>query len=268
VEDARQIAEQGVGEICLVSQDTTAYGRDIYGKPRLLQLLQELTKIDGPHWWRILYLYPTVLKEDVLEEIASNERIANYIDMPLQHMADGMLRAMRRGINGKRQRELLEMIRRVAPEAAIRTTLISGFPGETEGDHQELLAFVREGAFDRVGVFTFSREEGTPSFDLPDQVPAEVAEQRRAELMAAQQEIHWANNRARVGQDLDVLVEEVVPLKSEAVGRSQYDAPDVDGVVRIQGIQTARPGAVVKVRIREADGYDLVGQALAPASPS
>ena len=268
VADARLVAAQGVGEIDLVSQDTTAYGRDLYGRPRLLDLLRELTKIEGPHWWRVLYLYPSILREELIEEIASNERIASYIDMPLQHVSDKMLRAMRRGINGKRQRELLSMIRRVAPAAAIRTTLISGFPGETEGDHQELLAFVREGWFDRLGVFAFSREEGTPSHDLADQVAPELAEQRRAELMAAQQAIHWARNRERVGQELDVLIEETIPLKSEAVGRTEFDAPDVDGVVRIQRLETAQPGAIVRVRILEADEYDLIGEPAALAALS
>jgi len=268
VADARLVAAQGVGEIDLVSQDTTAYGRDLYGRPRLLDLLRELTKIEGPHWWRVLYLYPSILREELIEEIASNERIASYIDMPLQHVSDKMLRAMRRGINGKRQRELLSMIRRVAPAAAIRTTLISGFPGETEGDHQELLAFVREGWFDRLGVFAFSREEGTPSHDLADQVPPELAEQRRAELMAAQQAIHWARNRERVGQELDVLIEETIPLKAEAVGRTEFDAPDVDGVVRIQRLETAQPGAIVRVRILEADEYDLIGEPAALAALS
>jgi ribosomal protein S12 methylthiotransferase len=260
VADARQIAEQGVGEICLVSQDTTAYGRDIYGKPRLLELLQELTKIDGPHWWRLLYLYPTVLREDVLEEIASNDRIAKYIDMPLQHVSTKMLRAMRRGLTGERQRELLETIRRIIPQAAIRTTMISGFPGETDADHQELLSFVRDGWFDRLGVFTFSREEGTPSHDMPDQVPAELAEERRAELMAAQQVVHLARNASLVGREMDVLIEEVSPLQKSAIGRTEYDAPDVDGIVKISGIETARAGAVVQIRITGVDDYDLVGE--------
>jgi len=263
VADARQIAEQGVGEIDIVSQDTTAYGRDLYGKPRLLELLQELTKIDGPRWWRILYLYPTILREDVLEEIAGNERIAKYIDMPLQHVSSNMLRAMRRGLTGERQRALLETIRRMIPEAAIRTTLISGFPGETDADHAELLEFVREGWFDRLGVFTFSREEGTPSHGMADQVPAALAEERRAELMKAQQELHLARNREMVGRELDVLIEEHMPLKREAVGRTEFDAPDVDGVVRIAGIETVQPGAVIAVRITAADGYDLVGEPVA-----
>ena len=265
VEDARQIAAQGVGEICLVSQDTTAYGRDLYGKPKLLELLQALTKIDGPHWWRILYLYPTILREDVLEEIATNERIARYIDMPLQHVSTAMLRAMRRGLTGERQRALLETIRRMIPEAAIRTTMISGFPGETDADHQELLSFVKEGWFDRLGVFTFSQEEGTPSYDMPNQVPAELAEERRAELMAAQQEIHLARNAELVGSTLDVLIEEAVPIQQRATGRTEFDAPDVDGTVRIEGIQTARAGAVIPVRITAADGYDLVGEPVASA---
>jgi len=257
VADARRLAEQGVGEINLVSQDTSAYGRDIYGKPRLVELMRELTKIEGPTWWRILYLYPSILREDLLEEMASNERIANYIDIPLQHVSDSMLRAMRRGINGKRQRALLESMRRIVPNAAIRTTLISGFPGETDADHRELLEFVKEGWFDRLGVFTFSQEEDTPSFDMPDQVPAALAEERRGEIMEAQQAVHWRYNEARVGTEVDVLIEEFVPITSYAEGRTEQDAPEVDGITRVTGVTNARPGAVVRVRITGADGYDL-----------
>ncbi len=257
VADARSLAEQGVGEINLVSQDTTAYGRDLYGKPRLVDLLRELTTIDGPRWWRVLYLYPSILRDDLLEEMASNDRIAKYIDMPLQHVSDAMLRAMRRGINGKRQRALLESIRRILPTAAIRTTLISGFPGETDADHKELLEFVRDGWFDRLGVFTFSQEEGTPSFDMPDQVPAGLASERRAELMEAQQAVHFAKNEGRVGQEVEVLIEEFVPLTKQATGRTEHDAPDVDGTVRLKGVTQARPGAVIRARITAADGDDL-----------
>lgn len=257
VADARRLAEQGVGEIDVVSQDTTAYGRDLYGRPRLVDLLRELTRIEGPSWWRLLYLYPSILRPDLLEEMAANERIVDYVDIPLQHVSDRMLRAMRRGIGGRRQRELLTTIRRILPTAAIRTTLISGFPGETDADHRELVAFVREGWFDRLGVFTFSREEGTPSHDMDDQVPAALAEERRAEIMAAQQEVHWARNREKVGRELEVLVEEISPAGGEARGRTRHDAPDVDGVVRLHGLATARPGAVVRARVTAADGYDL-----------
>jgi len=266
VADARLLAEQGVGEINLVSQDTTAYGRDLYGTPRLVDLLRELTTIEGPRWWRILYLYPSILREDLLEEMASNDAIAKYVDMPLQHVSDRMLRAMRRGINGKRQRALLDSIRRILPTAAIRTTLISGFPGETDADHRELLEFVQEGWFDRLGVFTFSREEGTPSFDMPDQVPAAVAEERRAELMAAQQAVHFARNRERVGQEVDVLIEEFAALAKRATGRTEQDAPDVDGTVHLTGIEHARPGAVVRARITAAQGYDLEAEPVLTAS--
>ncbi len=260
VADARKIAERGVGEINLVSQDTTAYGRDRYGKPKLVELLRELTKIEGPQWWRVLYLYPSVLRDELLEEMAGNERIAKYIDIPLQHVSDNMLRAMRRGINGKRQRELLERIRRILPTAAIRTTLITGFPGETDADHREVVEFVREGWFDRLGVFPFSREDGTPSYDMADQVAPELMEERRAEIMAAQQAIHLARNEEQVGRVMDVLVETHTPLNKQATGRTQHDAPDVDGTVTVHGVEQARPGAIIPVRITAADGYDLVGE--------
>jgi ribosomal protein S12 methylthiotransferase len=270
VEDARRIAARGVAEVNLVSQDTTAYGRDLYGKPRLADLLRALTAVEGPRWWRVLYLYPSILREDVLEEIAANGRVVKYVDVPLQHASDRMLRAMRRGIGAERQRRLLETIRRTVPGVAIRTTMIAGFPGETEADHGAVLDLVREGWFDRLGVFPFSREDGTPSHDLPDQVPAEVAERRRGEIMEAQAEVHRAKNAAKVGRTLDVLVETVDPLRRRAVGRTEHDAPDVDGRVHLAGVCGARPGSILPVRVTGvdagSDGYDLLGEPVAPVS--
>src|SRR5262249_34811383 len=251
----------GVGEVDLVSQDTTAYGRDLYGKPRLADLLRALTEIGGPRWWRLLYLYPSILRDDVIDEVAKNPRVAKYFDLPLQHLSDRMLRAMKRGISGPKQRALLERIRERAPSAAIRTTLIAGFPGETEADHAESLAGVRAGFFDRLGVFTYCREEGTPSFDMPDQVEAGVATRRRDELMAAQQEIHFARQARRVGTTLEVLVESAEPLAKRVHGRSEHDAPEVDGRVRVDGAPAGtRPGSFLRVEVLSADGYDLVAR--------
>ncbi len=260
VEDARSIAARGVGEVNIVSQDTTAYGRDLYGKPRLAELLRELTKVEGPRWWRVLYLYPSILRDDVIDEMAANERIAKYVDLPLQHMSDDMLKAMRRGTNAKRQRELLERLRDRIPDVAIRTTLITGFPGERDADHAANLKMVSEGWFDRLGVFTFSPEEGTRACDLPDPVPPEVAEERRAELMAAQQPVHFAHADAQVGRVVDVLLEQVEPLAKRGLGRTQHDAPDVDATVRIRGLEAGRSGAVIPVRIVERKDYDLLGE--------
>ena len=270
VADAREIAGRGVGEVNLVSQDTTAYGRDLYGSPRLSELLARLTQVDGPRWWRLLYLYPSTLRDDVLDEIARNPRIAKYVDLPLQHASDRMLKAMRRGINATRQRALLDRIRERIPGVAIRTTLIAGFPGETAADHEESLSLVRGGAFDRLGVFTYCREEGTPSFDMAEQVPAEVAAVRRDELMAAQREVHFARTAARVGTTLDVLVEEVLPFRKGVVGRTEHDAPEVDGRVRVKPApEGAAPGRFARVDIVAADGYDLVGRPAAPhAAPA
>jgi ribosomal protein S12 methylthiotransferase len=263
VEDARRIAARGVTEVNVVSQDTTAWGRDLYGRPRLADLLRALTAIEGPRWWRVLYLYPSILRDDVLEEIAANPRIVKYVDLPLQHMSDPVLRLMRRGIRADRQRALLARIREVVPEVAIRTTLITGFPGETAADHAENLRYVEEGWFDRLGVFPFSREEGTPSHDLPHPVPAEVAEARRAELMAAQQRVHFAWCGRQVGRTLDVLVETVDPLTRLATGRTAWDAPEVDGRVRLRAPEGLAPGALVSVRMKGVDGYDLEGETAA-----
>ncbi|MFM8387576.1 MAG: 30S ribosomal protein S12 methylthiotransferase RimO [Planctomycetia bacterium] len=262
VADARRVAARGVGEINLVSQDTTAYGRDLYGTPRLADLLRELTRVEGPRWWRVLYLYPSTLREDVLDEMAQNERIVKYVDMPVQHVSDRILHAMRRGITGPRQRALLETIRRRVPGVTLRTTLISGFPGETEADHRELVEFVREGWFDRLGVFTYCREEGTPSHDMPGQVPASLAEQRKEEILEAQQAVHLARNEARVGEEVEVLVESWDARARAALGRTPQDAPEVDGSIRVEGVDHARAGAFLRARITAADGYDLVAEPL------
>jgi ribosomal protein S12 methylthiotransferase len=264
VADARLVAARGVGEIDLVSQDTTAYGRDLYGKPRLADLLRELTKVEGPRWWRLLYLYPSTLREDVLDEIAGNDRIVKYVDMPLQHVGDRMLHVMRRGITGPRQRALLETIRSRIPGVTLRTTLIAGFPGETDAEHAEQVAFVREGWFDRLGVFTYCREEGTPSHDMPDQVPAEVAQARKDELLEAQQAVHLARNQARVGAEVEVLVESFDARRKVVTGRTPEDAPEVDGRITVKGVEHARAGAFLRARITAADGYDLEGEPLAP----
>jgi ribosomal protein S12 methylthiotransferase len=272
VADARRIAERGVGEVNLVSQDTTAYGRDLYGKPRLADLLRELARVPGPRWWRLLYLYPSTLRDDVLDAIAEEPRVAKYVDMPVQHVSDRMLHAMRRGITGPRQRALLARIRERIPGVTLRTTLIAGFPGETDADHAEQVAFVREGWFDRLGVFSYCREEGTPSHDMPDQVPAAVIEERKSELLEAQQTVHHTKNRARVGAEVDVLVEHVNVAKATVTGRTEADAPEVDGTITVTGVLHARPGAVVRARVVAADGYDLKGEALgtvpATARPS
>src|SRR5262245_36566405 len=268
VADAASIAAKGVGEVSLVSQHTTADGRDRYGKPRLVELLRALTAVEGPRWWRLLYLYPSILRDDVLDEVARNPRVAKYLDVPVQHLADRMLRAMRRGISADRQRALLERIRERIPGVAVRTTLVTGFPGETDADHEESLAGVAAGLFDRLGVFTYCREEGTPSHDMPGQVPAAAAARRRDELMAAQQRVHLARNAGRVGSTLDVLVETVDPWGRSAVGRTEHDAPDVDGKVRVAPIPAGlRPGQFVRVRVTRSDGYDLVAEP-ADAVPS
>lgn len=259
VADARRIAESGVSEVNIVSQDTTAYGRDLYGRPHLVDLLRELTKIPGPTWWRTLYLYPSILHDDVLDVIASNERIVKYVDIPLQHMSSKVLRRMRRGVDAKHQFVLLERIRSRVPDVAVRTTLITGFPGETNEDHAENLACVRDGLFDRLGVFPFSREEGTASYDLPHQVPAARAEERRGELMEAQQTVHFASNRARVGRTVDVLVETVDPREDTAVGRTAWDAPEVDAWIHLLGAGGLEAGRVVPVRVTGVRDYDLEG---------
>jgi ribosomal protein S12 methylthiotransferase len=261
VAEAEQLAGQGVKEIILISQITTNYGLDIYGKPKLAELLRALGKVDRP-WIRMHYAYPTGLTPDVIAAIQETPNCLPYLDLPLQHSHPDILRAMNRPWQGRVNDGIMERIKTALPSAVLRTTFIVGFPGETQEHFQHLLEFTERHKFDHVGVFTFSAEEGTPAYDLPDQVPAEVMTARRDQLMELQQPISFQKNQQEVGKIVDVLIEQENPDSifsgGELIGRSGRFSPEVDGQVYVKG--QARLGTIVKVAIQSADAYDLYGQ--------
>jgi len=254
VAEATELAASGAAELNLVAQDTTAYGMDLYGRLALPELLQALSPIPGVRWIRLLYCYPTMVRQPLIEAMQSLPNVIPYVDMPLQHADDAMLKAMKRGGSADQYRRLFGKLREALPDLVLRTTFLVGFPGETDAHFENLLRFVEEMRFDRVGVFTYSAEENTPSFDLPDAVPPRVMQERQSQLMAAQQNISLANNQRWVGRDLDVLIEG--RRGEEAFGRSFRDAPEIDGEVTLPH-SAARPGEFVRARVNEALPYDL-----------
>ncbi len=256
VAEAERLASEGVREIILISQITTNYGLDIYGEPRLAELLRALGKVDIP-WIRMHYAYPTGLTASVIAAIQETPNVLPYLDLPLQHSHPDVLRSMNRPWQGQVNDGVIDRIKAAIPNAVLRTTFIVGFPGETEEHFQHLLAFVRRHEFDHVGVFTFSPEEGTPAFSLPNQVPQSVMDDRRDALMTVQQPISLRRNRAQVGKVVDVLIEQENPETNELIGRSARFSPDVDGLVYVRGSATL--GSLVPVAIADADVYDLYG---------
>ncbi|QKD84574.1 30S ribosomal protein S12 methylthiotransferase RimO [Thermoleptolyngbya sichuanensis A183] len=257
VAEAKQLAVEGVQEIILISQITTNYGVDLYGEPRLAELLRALGEVEVP-WIRMHYAYPTGLTPKVIAAIQETPNVLPYLDLPLQHSHPEVLRAMNRPWQGQVNDGIIERIKTAIPDAVLRTTFIVGFPGETEEHFQHLLAFVQRHEFDHVGVFTFSAEEGTPAFNLPNQLPQAVMDDRRDRLMQVQQPISLRRNQAQVGRVVDVLIEQENPETNELVGRSARFSPEVDGLVYVQG--DARLGSMATVEITGADVYDLYGQ--------
>ncbi|BAZ19998.1 MiaB-like tRNA modifying enzyme YliG [Kalymmatonema gypsitolerans NIES-4073] len=257
VTEAEQLASQGVQEIILISQITTNYGIDIYGKPKLAELLSALGKVDVP-WIRMHYAYPTGLTPDVIAVIQETPNVLPYLDLPLQHSHPDILRAMNRPWQGRVNDAIIERIKEALPKAVLRTTFIVGFPGETQEHFEHLLQFVERHEFDHVGVFTFSPEEGTPAYNLPNQLPQFVMDERRNVLMELQQPISLKKNQQEVGKVVNVLIEQENPVTGELIGRSDRFSPEVDGQVLVHG--EARLGTIVPVAIQNADAYDLYGQ--------
>ncbi len=257
VSEAQSLAQQGVQEIILVSQITTNYGLDLYGEPRLAQLLRALGQVRVP-WIRMHYAYPTGLTPQVMAAIAETPNILPYLDLPLQHSHPEILKAMNRPWQGQVNDRIIKQIKQALPEAVLRTTFIVGFPGETAEHFQHLLQFVERHEFDHVGVFTFSPEEGTKAYDLPQQIPQELMDERRERLMQLQQPIAARKNQACVGKVTDVLIEQEHPDTGELIGRATRFAPEVDGVVYVQG--EAALGSIVPVDITSAEIYDLRGR--------
>jgi ribosomal protein S12 methylthiotransferase len=256
VAEAEQLASEGVQEIILISQITTNYGLDLYGEPKLAELLRALGKVNIP-WIRMHYAYPTGLTPAVIQVIQETPNVLPYLDLPLQHSHPEILRAMNRPWQGQVNDRIIERIKTALPDAVLRTTFIVGFPGETDEHFEHLLQFVQRHEFDHVGVFTFSPEEGTPAYNLPNQLPQDVMDARRDALMAAQQPISLKRNQACVGKVVDVLIEQEHPKTGELIGRSARFAPEVDGLVYVQG--DAPLGTIVGVKITDADIYDLYG---------
>ncbi len=257
VNEAHSLAEQGVKELVLISQITTNYGVDLYGEPKLAQLLRALGEVDVP-WIRMHYAYPTGLTPKVIRAIQETPNVLPYLDLPLQHSHPEILRAMNRPWQGRVNDGIIRRIKEELPEAVLRTTFIVGFPGETEEHFQHLCDFVARHEFDLMGAFTFSPEEGTAAYNLPEQLPQAVMEERRDRLMSLQQPIAARKNQACVGEIIDVLVEQGKPKTGEFIGRSVRFAPDVDGLVYLKG--KASLGTMVKAKITHADVYDLYGE--------
>ena len=259
IAQAEDMAEQGVKELILVAQETTVYGRDLYGKKSLHILLKKLCEIRGIRWIRILYCYPEEIYDELIETIRDEKKICHYLDIPIQHASDRILKRMGRRTSKQELINIVGKLRREIPDIVLRTTLITGFPGETEEDHEELKEFVDEMEFDRLGVFTYSPEENTPAAEMSDQVPEEVKEERRDELMELQQEISYDRGQDRIGQELLVMIEGKVADESAYIGRTYGDAPKVDGYIFVQTGELLMTGDFAKVRVTGALEYDLIG---------
>lgn len=259
IAEAKELAKDGVKELNIVAQDTTYYGLDLYGETRLSELLKELEQVDGIEWIRLLYLYPIFFTDQLIDTIASSQKIIPYLDMPLQHINDQMLKRMQRRVNRAQTVELLGKLRERIPNLVMRTTFIVGFPGETDAHFGELKDFVQEARFERMGVFTYSLEPGTPAVKLEGHLPEEVKEQRREELMALQQEIAFEFGDSLIGYELDAILDE--PLEEGLwLGRTFADAPEIDGNIIVSG-EGLEQGQFVPVEIVARDGYDWIGEA-------
>lgn len=257
---AQDLAEQGVKELILVAQETTVYGQDLYGKKSLHVLLEELCKIKGIRWIRILYCYPEEIYEELIQTMKREKKICHYLDLPIQHASNKILKRMGRRTTRQELVEIVGHLRREIPDIFLRTTLITGFPGETEEDHQELMEFVDEMEFDRLGVFTYSPEEDTPAAGMENQIEEELKEERREELMGLQQEISLDKGSERIGQEMLVMIEGKVSGESAYIGRTYGDAPKVDGYIFVQTGEELMTGDFARVRVTGALEYDLIGE--------
>ena len=265
VAEAKDMDALGIKELTLVAQDTTRYGKDLYGRYALAELIRKITEETSIPWIRVLYCYPDKITDELIQEFKTNPRLLKYIDLPLQHISDRMLKAMNRHGNGQTIREVLAKLRTVEG-MVIRTTFIVGFPGETEEDFNELADFITEQRFEHAGVFTYSREEGTPAYDFADQIDEQVKQDRMDILMRTQMNINTTRNEGRIGSVITVLCEAYDPVNECYYGRSSEDAPDIDGKVffRYNGEERIMPGSMVKVKVREVVDYDVYGFAMKP----
>lgn len=260
LEEARRLVDGGVKELILVAQETTLYGKDLYGEKSLPKLLQELSKIQGLYWIRILYCYPEEITPQLAEEIRDNDKVCKYLDIPIQHASDTILKRMGRRTNQTQLREKIAMLREMIPDICLRTTLITGFPGETPEDHEQLMMFVDEMEFDRLGVFTYSPEEDTPAAGFENQIDEEIKSDRQAEIMELQQEIAFDRAADMTGRKVLVMIEGKVADENAYVGRTYMDAPNVDGLVFVNTDLELMTGDFVPVVITGSYEYDLIGE--------
>ncbi len=260
VAEARQLVEFGAKELILVAQETTLYGKDLYGEKSLPKLLRRLCEIEGLYWIRILYCYPEEITDELIETIRTEEKICHYLDIPIQHASDRILKRMGRRTNQQELRDMIAKLRKAIPDICLRTTLITGFPGETKEDHEELMAFVDEMEFDRLGVFTYSPEEDTPAATFADQVEEEIKTDRQADIMELQQEIAFEKAEEMIGRSVLAMIEGKVPDEHAYVARTYKDAPNVDGFVFIQTSEELMTGDFVRVKITGSYEYDLIGE--------
>ena len=258
--EAKALADQGVKELILVAQETTVYGKDLYGEKSLHKLLRELCKISGIQWIRILYCYPEEIYDELIQTIKEENKVCHYLDLPIQHASDAVLKRMGRRTSKAQLVEIIEKLRKEIPDISLRTTLITGFPGETQEQHEELKDFVDEMEFDRLGVFTYSPEEDTPAATMTEQIPEEVKEDRQAELMELQQEIAFDLAEDMVGREVLVMIEGKVADENAYVGRTYKDAPNVDGLIFINTDEELMSGDFARVRVTGALEYDLIGE--------
>ena len=260
ISQAEELAEQGVKELILVAQETTLYGKDLYGKKSLHLLLKKLCQIPGIHWIRILYCYPEEIYPELIDTIRTEKKICHYLDLPIQHASDRILKKMGRRTTKQQLKDIVGELRRNIPDIMLRTTLITGFPGETADDHEELMEFVNEMEFERLGVFTYSPEENTPAALMKNQIEEEVKENRKEELMELQQEISLDNGEKLIGKTLTVMVEGKVADENAYVGRTYGDAPGIDGYIFINTGELLMSGDFVRVKVTGALEYDLIGE--------
>lgn len=260
IEEAKDMVEKGVSEIILVAQETTVYGKDLYGKKSLPKLLHELNKIEDLKWIRLLYCYPEEIDDELIDAMVSEEKVCHYIDIPIQHANDEILKRMGRRTDKKRLVEVINKLRERIPDICIRTTLITGFPGETEEQHEDLMQFVNDMEFDRLGVFKYSQEEDTPASTFPNQIPEEVKEERFNALMELQQEVVFDNQETLIGKEVDCIIEGKVADDDVYVGRTYMDAPNIDGLIFINSDYDLMSGTIVRARITASAEYDLIGE--------
>lgn len=262
IQEAEDLASQGVRELIIVAQETTVYGRDIYGEKKLPELIRRLCQISGLRWIRILYCYPEEITDELIQTMKEEKKVCHYLDLPIQHASDGILKRMGRRTSKQELIDIITKLRKEIPDICLRTTLITGFPGETEEQHEELMDFVDEMEFDRLGVFTYSPEEGTPAAEMAEQIDEEVKLERQAELMELQQEIAFDKAEQMVGREILVMIEGKVADENAFVGRTYRDAPNVDGLIFINTDEELLSGDFARVKVTGALDYDLIGELL------